>query len=110
MNSREKFDNMKSYQPGQGFGSQRTYLCINPYRAMSKNRALANQMRFLANDETEKALIQLEDNYNSATGKNFSLPSGNYQSLDFNNLNQPSIQQASEMSSPKKIELPQIKK
>ena len=57
MHSKEKFDNQKSYGPSNGFGSQRTYLCINPYRAMSKNRALANQMRSLANDETEKALI-----------------------------------------------------
>lgn len=106
MQSRERFDNTKSYQAGQGFGSQRTYLCINPYRAMSKNRELAYQKRSLANDETERALLQLEDNYNSGTGKNFSLPSGNYQSLDINNLNQPSIQQASEMSSPRKVELP----
>lgn len=75
---------------------------------MSKNRVLANQMRSLANDETEKALIQLEDNYNSGTGKNFNLPSGNYQSLDLNNLNQPSIQQVSEQNSPKKVELPSI--
>lgn len=45
---------------------------------MSKNKILANQMRSLANDETERAIIQLEDNYNSGTGKNFNLPSGNY--------------------------------
>lgn len=107
MSSKERFDNSKSYQAGQGYGSQRTYLCINPYRAMSKNKQLAHQMRSLANDETERALIQLEDNYNSATGKNYGLPSGNYKSLDIHNLNQPSIQQMPD-GSPKKVELPQI--
>ena len=91
MSSKERFDNSKSYAAGHGYGSQRTYLCINPYRQMSKNQHLAHQMRSLANDATERALIQLEDNYNSATGKNFGLPSGNYKSIDINNLNQPSI-------------------
>ena len=64
-------------------------------------------MRSLANDETERALIQLEDNYNSATGKNFGLPSGNYKSLNLHNLNEPSIQQVNDVS-PKKIDLPPI--
>jgi hypothetical protein len=40
-----------------GYGSQRTYLCINPYRAMSKNREFAQYMRSLGNDETERALL-----------------------------------------------------
>jgi hypothetical protein len=39
--SMQKFDNSKMYKPGQGYGSQRTYLCINPYRQMSKNKDYA---------------------------------------------------------------------
>lgn len=58
-----KFDNSKLYKPGQGYGSQRTYLCINPYRQMSKNRDFAKQMRSLGHNETDKALYQLEENY-----------------------------------------------
>lgn len=107
LSSKERFDNSKSYGPGEGYGSQRTYLCINPYRAMSKNKQLAHKMRSLANDETERALIQLEDNYNSATGKNFGLPSGNFKSLNLHNLNEPSIQQVPD-ASPKKVDLPPI--
>lgn len=58
-----KFDNSKMYKPGQGYGSQRTYLCINPYRQMAKNREFAQQMRSLGHNDTEKALYQLEENY-----------------------------------------------
>jgi hypothetical protein len=62
-------------------------------------------MRSLANDETERALIQLEDSYNSG-GKNFGMPQGNYKSIDLKDLNQPSIQHVGE--SPQKVNLPEI--
>ena len=34
-----KFDNGQKYKAGGGYGSQRTYLCINPYRSLAKNPA-----------------------------------------------------------------------
>jgi hypothetical protein len=62
------------YKPGGGFGSQRTYLCINPYRSMSKNPLYRSQMQSLSNDETDQALLELEENYINATGKNKIMP------------------------------------
>ena len=58
MNSIGKFDNLKTYKAGQGYGSQRTYLCINPYRSMSKNKDFAKQMQMksLSHADTDKAL------------------------------------------------------
>ena len=61
--SANRYDNSKHYTPGAGHGSQRTYLMINPLRQMSKNRELAHQMRSVSNEETERALLHLEDNY-----------------------------------------------
>jgi len=61
--SLSKFDNQKIYKSGDGYGSQRTYLCINPLRSMSKNKEFATQMRSLAHDETERALFMMEDSY-----------------------------------------------
>lgn len=37
-----KWDNHASYRKGEGYGSQRTYLCINPLR---KNREYAAQLK-----------------------------------------------------------------
>jgi hypothetical protein len=65
LRSLQRFDNSKQYSAGSGHGSKRTYLCINPLRSMSKNRGLALQMRSVSNDETERALLHLEDNYRS---------------------------------------------
>lgn len=59
----EKYDNSKMYSAGSGHGSQRTYLMINPLKMMSKNRELAHQKRSVTNEETERALLHLEDNY-----------------------------------------------
>jgi len=56
LRNKEKFNNLKTYAAGRGYGSKGTYLCIDPYRAMSKNRDLASHMRSLANDDTERAL------------------------------------------------------
>ena len=58
------------YRPGGGYGSKGTYLCINPYRSMTKNPAYRSQMHSLSNDETDHALLELEENYINAAGKN----------------------------------------
>ena len=70
LRNKEKFNNLKTYAAGKGYGSKGTYLCINPYRQMSKNKELASHMRSLANDDTERALLYFEDNSNIAIGKN----------------------------------------
>jgi hypothetical protein len=79
----QKYDNSKIYRAGNGYGSQRTYLCINPYRAMSKNREFAQHMRSLGNDETERALLQLEDNFHQASGKGLPLTNSFKDSINF---------------------------
>jgi hypothetical protein len=56
----EKFSNNKSYKAGEGYGSQRTYLCINPLRSMSKNRELFHKVRGLSTEETERAMLKLD--------------------------------------------------
>jgi hypothetical protein len=122
-----KFDNSKTYKTGQGYGSQRTYLCINPYRQMSKNREFANQMRSLGHNDTDKALFQLEENYSQISGRK-PLHSKFPFDISKQNLNEPSLygdgigkQSGSDFQnstvrtskaqpSPKKIELPAINK
>lgn len=65
----QKYNNFKTYKVGQGYGSQRTYMCINPYRSMSKNKIFASQMKSLAHDDTERALYYLEESYQMNGGK-----------------------------------------
>lgn len=65
-----KYENHVRYKSGTGHGSQRTYLMINPLKMMSKNKVLASQMRSVSNTEAEHALIQLEDSFQQASGRN----------------------------------------
>ena len=69
--SKERFENSKMYPSKMGYGSQRTYLCINPYR-QCKNKDLARELRSIGNEEAEKALINLEDKYQVGSGRNIS--------------------------------------
>ena len=103
--SLSKFDNGRVYQSGEGYGSQRTYLCINPLRSMSKNKDFATQMRSLAHDETERALFMMEDSYQSTGPKSLirsaikpGPPNIDYKKV---NLNEVSIHGDSKLSSDK---------
>ena len=89
---------------------------------MSKNKELQQHIRALGNDETEKAIIQLEDNYHQASGKNLpQVQASNFRSIDmqggYSKLNENSmyggpdtdgINQTSEKKqhSPDKVVLP----
>lgn len=64
-----QYDNNKVYQKGQGYGSQRTYLCINPLRSMIKNREYAIKRKSLGPGETERALFKLEESYLETNAK-----------------------------------------
>ena len=86
----QKFDNSRVYRSGMGHGSERTYLCINPYRSMAKNKQLASQMKSLEHDETEKALHNLEENFLKQNSMNSSNKAAKYQ------LNEPSINENSQ--------------
>lgn len=72
---------------------------------MSKNREFAQHMRSLGNDETERALLQLEDNFHQASGKGLPLTNSFKNSINF------AKQNGNESSEKKKesIELPKIK-
>lgn len=72
---------------------------------MSKNREFAQHMRSLGNDETERALLQLEDNFHQASGKGIPLTNSFKDSINFAKQNE------NESSEKKKenIELPKIK-
>ena len=72
---------------------------------MSKNREFAQHMRSLGNDETERALLQLEDNFHQASGKGLPLTKSFKDSINF------AKQNGNESSEKKKesIELPKIK-
>ena len=72
---------------------------------MSKNREFAQHMRSLGNDETERALLQLEDNFHQASGKGLPLTNSFKDSINFAKQNR------NESSEKKKesIELPKIK-
>ncbi len=72
---------------------------------MSKNREFAQHMRSLGNDETERALLQLEDNFHQASGKGLPLTNSFKDSINF------AKQNGNESSEKKKesIELPKIK-
>ncbi len=50
---------------------------------MSKNREFAQHMRSLGNDETERALLQLEDNFHQASGKGLPLTNSFKDSINF---------------------------
>lgn len=64
-----QFDNNKVYKKGEGHGSQRTYLCINPLRSMIKNREYALKRKSLGPGETEHALFKLEESYLESNAK-----------------------------------------
>ncbi len=70
MGSVQKFDNSKQYSAGGGARGKNTFLMMNPKHSMSKNKELAKKMRSISNDETEKALLALEDKYQSGSNLN----------------------------------------
>lgn len=78
-----QFDNNRVYKKGEGYGSQGTYMCINPLRSMIKNRDYAQKRRSLGPGDTEKALLKLEESYleSNAKGKR----------ADFARLNEASL-------------------
>lgn len=54
-----KFDNNKSYMSGEGYGSQRTYLCI---KSLRQRRESAEKKRLsIGKNEVEAAFTNLED-------------------------------------------------
>lgn len=74
---------------------------------MSKNRDFAEHMRSLGNDETERALLQLEDNFHQASGKGLPLSSSFKDSI--NVAKQNGSDSIKYTDNEKSIELPKIK-
>lgn len=77
---------------------------------MSKNREFAQHMRSLGNDETERALLQLEDNFHQASGKGLPLTNSFKDSINFAKQNgSESIKHTDNEKRKESIELPKIK-